>query len=180
MKSTVPGGLAVLMLTLASAPALAQSDTKPTPSVDALRVQLTVTRYEGDKRIAAVPLTLTVLTSGETSRLNMGSDMPIQMSAPTDSPAAGVVGAPSFHYKSVGTAVTATASRLDAGYRLKLTIDSTWVNEPNAKQAPPQFGNFHAEESLTLSDGQSVQFTSAADATAKQSVKVDVSVSRQR
>jgi hypothetical protein len=37
----------------------------------------------------------------------------------------------------------------------------------------------HAEESLTLTDGQSAQFTSAADATAKQSVKVDVSVSRQ-
>jgi hypothetical protein len=155
----------------------AVSDKARTPSVVALRVQLTVTRSEGDKRLATVPLTLTVLTSGEPGRLNMGAESPIPAPAPGQS--VGTVDPAGFNYRQTGTAVTATASRRDAGYQLTLLIDSTWVNETSGKQGLPQFGSFRAEQSLTLTDGQTVQFTSAADPASQQTVKVEVSISRQ-
>lgn len=77
---------------------------------------------------------------------------------------------------------TAATSRLDDGrYRLSLVVESNWIDVGSDKGADPAptFGSLRADEKLVLSDGQSMQFTSAANAASGQVIKVDVTVTKQ-
>jgi Flp pilus assembly secretin CpaC len=173
--------ICLVVLVVATMPASMQAqDRKGTAPIDTLRVQVVVSRYEGEKRLTTVPLALTAITTGEVSRLSMGTEMPIRMAASSETgPAVPVT---SVNYKSVGTSVTAATSRLDDGrYRLSLVVESSWIDVGSDKGADPAptFGSLRADEKLVLSDGQSMQFTSAANAASGQVVKVDVTVTKQ-
>src|SRR3954470_1818137 len=109
-----------LMVLAATAPAFAQ-ESKPPADVDTLKVQLTVSRYDGDKRVASVPLSLSVVTTGAASRVMAGTDIAVS------TPSGGMTPEPAFSYKSVGTSVNASASRLgDGRYQLSLSVEANW------------------------------------------------------
>ena len=137
-----------------------------------LKVTVVISRYNGEKKTASLPFTLTVVTTDRTS-LRMGAEVPI----PAGSSQA------AYTYRSVGTNIDcgADAPREGGRFRLVLTItDSQIFSDP--KPGPgvinsiPSFQSFTSTTTLILSDGQTTQFTTATDKVSGEVVRVDVTL----
>jgi hypothetical protein len=92
------------------------------------------------------------------------------------------VGVGPLQYKDVGTRIDCGAMATDDGrFQVNLTIeDSSVYLDGQAVQAaarssePPIFRSFRSSNELTLRDGQSLQFTAAADRISGEVITVDV------
>jgi len=142
--------------------------------LQSLKVQVVLSRYQGEKKISSLPYTLTVTTNGATTSVRMGAEIPIQ----------GAVEVSSFSYRSIGTSIDCSAAALDDGrYYLRLTIeDSSIYPDDSATGADkigphPSFRSFKSDNSVYVSDGQSAQYTTATDKVTSEVVKVDVTMS---
>ena len=69
---------------------------------------------------------------------------------------------------------------IDGKYRLNLTINDSSVTAESAQTmnrgVPPSLNNFTSNASLSLRDGETIQYTTAADKLTGEIVKVDVTV----
>jgi hypothetical protein len=149
--------------------------TAKTPTVP-LKVQVNISRYEGDKKISVAPYTLSV-NAGRTASLRMGSKVPVTSSSLV---AAGEgKRTESYQYTDVGTSIDCLTGALDDGrFRVEVIIDDSSVEEQSRATSGdrPSFRSFRASNSLVLKDGQTAQFTSAVDKTTGVVTKVDVSL----
>lgn len=165
----------------APAPA-AQRNPQPTIS-EPLKVQVVITRFQGDKKVASLPYTLSVIANDprqQGSSIRMGAQVPIvSRPAPADNKDAAP---PTVQYRDVGTSIDCYATSLDGRFRLNITIDDSSVlgDEPSAQQGlasgRPSFRSFRSSETLLLKDGQSAQYTTATDKVNGEVVKVDVTL----
>lgn len=157
-----------------------------TPSVLPLKVQVVVSRYQGEKRISSMPYTLSMNGAGTTpqrhANLRMGAKIPVMMVA------AAVVGgekmptAGPIQYQEVGTNIDCDVNPIDDGrFVLTITVDDSSVYpEEKTANSPtsgsPTFRSFRAMDSLVLKDGGTAQFTTATDKVNGEIVKVDVTL----
>ena len=154
-----------------------------------LSVEVTISRYQGDELISSLPyvLSLTSDLSGRgRSSLRMGAEVPVLTMAPPASPdgepVTGMVGP--FSYRSVGTQIDSFArSRDDDSYEVTVIIEESSVYGEDATameafRAPgvPVFRSFESSNTLVLRDGQSRQYTAAADRVTGESIRVDVAL----
>lgn len=197
----------MLMLTAGCAIAIAASATlqaqenKPAPNVvgqsstpgklTPLRVQLVISRFSGEKKIASLPYTLWV-TANETSRtsVRMGSDVPVVQTVFGASTAGdkdkASIPQRSYSYKNVGTHIDCTASSAaDGAFRLVIVLnDSSIQFDPKGSGQSsaagmadaPVFRNFSSDFRILLRDGQTAQYTSATDPVSGEVLKVDVTL----
>ena len=194
MTKHLPTIVLVLAFALASSaivrtqekPAPPPSAAKPPQSQTPLKLTVLVSRYQGEKKISSLPYTLSV-TAGHNATLRMGARVPVMMmmmtgNVPKDAPVGGPV-----QYQDVGTNIDCNVSQMqdDGRYHVVITIDDTSVygdapvNAATNAPAPgnPTFRSFRANDSMTLRDGQTAQFTTATDKVSGEIVKVDVTLS---
>jgi hypothetical protein len=142
-----------------------------------LKVTVTISRWEGEKRTANLPFVLWVNTGGS-ANVQMGSDVPV----PTMTMKEGVtVPVQSFNYRSLGTNITSKAEAVSDGlYRLQIDVQDTQVFRlpTGATTASPAavYQNFRSSNSPILRDGQTVQFAVATDKTSGEVIKLDVTL----
>lgn len=185
---TIP---ALLVLAAASARAqekpaapAAQAAPSRTQALVPLKVTLVFARYQGDKKISSVPYTLFVTANlPERTSLRMGNQVPVPTTVFGASTGAGAATVPqtSYQYREVGTNIDCTAqTAADGFYRVTLTVADSSVAFPegdaSARIAAPTFRSFNSTFNILLRDGQTVQYTSAADPISGQVVKLDASV----
>jgi hypothetical protein len=170
---------------------IVRSQEKPAPAaakpaavaVTPLKVQVLVSRFQGEKKLSSLPYTLSV-NAGSRASLRMGAKVPVMMmmtaNMPKDLPQGGPV-----QYQDVGTSIDCNVSTVqdDGRFRLEITIDDSSVygdapNPTDNKPAPgnPSFRSFRATDSMVLRDGQTSQFTTATDKVSGEIVKVDVTL----
>jgi hypothetical protein len=170
---------------------IVRSQEKPAPpaakpaaaAVTPLKVQVLVSRFQGEKKLSSLPYTLSV-NAGSRASLRMGAKVPVMMmmtaNVPKDFPQGGPV-----QYQDVGTSIDCSVSTVqdDGRFRLEITIDDSSVygdapNPTDNKPAPgnPSFRSFKATDSMVLRDGQTSQFTTATDKVSGEIVKVDVTL----
>jgi len=157
--------------------------TPPKPGQQSLKVQVVLSRYQGEKKMSSLPYTLTVTPNmpGKTI-LRMGAQIPLATSI---SVTEGGPPVSSFNYREVGTSIDCAAATMEGGkYYLLITIEdsSIYPNEDAGAGAGkaglhPSFRSFKSNEAIVLSDGQSSQYTSATDKVTGEVVKVDVTLS---
>ena len=148
-----------------------------------LKLQVLVSRFQGEKKLSSLPYTLSV-NAGSRASLRMGAKVPVMMmmtaNMPKDVPSAGPI-----QYQDVGTSIDCIVSTAqdDGRFRLDITIDDSSVygdgpNTTDNKPAPgnPSFRSFKANDSMVLRDGQTAQFTTATDKVSGEVVKVDVTL----
>ena len=145
----------------------------PRPIVP-LRVQIVLSRFKADKKIASFPYTLS-LTSIDRTNLRMGIDVPIT-SAPM----------PGHSYRSVGTNIDCIPGPAPGdAYKLNITVEDSSVHfdtkttdssKTTDAQNIPAFRTFKSSFALVLRDGQSGQFTSAVDPISGEVLKIDVTL----
>jgi hypothetical protein len=145
-----------------------------------LRVQVVISRYDGEKKISSMPYTLSV-NAGRSANLRMGTMVPIASTSytPIATGGPGVNPLISYQYKDVGTNIDCATGALEGGrFRLELTVEDSSVDEPArvASGDHPAFRAFRVTNSLVLKDGQTAQFTTAVDKVTGVITKVDVSL----
>jgi hypothetical protein len=152
----------------------------PKGNVTPIRVQVVLSRFQGDKKVSSMPYTLSFNVNADrpsASNLRMGSKIPIKMllmAGGGDKPAPGPI-----QYQDVGTNIDCRATMLgDGRFTVDVTVDDTSVyGEDAAKLADqPSFRSFRATNSMVLKDGQTGQFTSAVDKVSGEVTRVDVTL----
>jgi hypothetical protein len=174
MKRTIQGLLIVgLLATAFNAQGLAQAAPTPVPTPQAqgkpltpLQVEVVLSRYEGDKKVSSLPYILAVTADeGRSVSLRMGSQIPVPQ-------AQGGV-----NYSHVGTNIDCKATSTNDGrFKLEINIQDSSIMERRSADLVPTLRNFSITNVAVLRDGQTAQFTAAADRTTGEVVKVDVTL----
>ena len=176
----------VLAIAVVSTGSLAAQEKKADPAAAAipvpLKVQIVISRYDGDKKISSMPYMLSV-NAGRPGNLRMGTRVPVVSTSytPIATGGANVNPLTSYQYQDIGTNIDCNTSALDDGrFRVELGIEDSSV-EPDAppRATPmdrPAFRSFRANNSLVLKDGQTTQFTTAVDKLTGIVTKVDVTL----
>lgn len=159
-----------------------------------LKVVIVVSRYQGEKKVSSLPYTLLVnandldqempgMQHPRVARLRTGASVPVpSMATPKETPIQGPVGP--VQYKSIGTNIDCSARSTDDGrFRLDISIEdsSVYAEGQSAQGVPkfsdiPSFRSFQTSNALILKDGQSTEFTAAADRITGDVTKVVVTV----
>jgi hypothetical protein len=191
--------IVLTLVALALLPVAAQ-DKPPTPQPSAtpppssgpgrqvpLRIQLTLTRFQGEKKVSSVPYVLGVLTNAQKTSLRMGVQIPVVMTVfGSKSEAAAMIPQSSYSYKDVGTNIDCQAQDVGNGmYNLVITVDDSTIQldrtesteEKKLARDVPAFRSFRASFAMMLRDGQTMQYASATDPISGEVVKVDVMLS---
>jgi hypothetical protein len=141
-----------------------------------LRVQLVISRFQGEKKLASLPYTLVVTTGDARARMRMGLDTPI----PVTSTAEGGKQTTSIQYRTVGTNIDCTASdRRDGVYQLNIGVENSSAlpgAAGNVEGAAPIFRRFETNIVSLLRDGQTIQTIASTDPVTGEVVKIDVTM----
>lgn len=140
-----------------------------------LKVTVTISRFEGEKKTASLPFVLWVNT-GDNASVQMGGEVPVPQM--TFSSAKEGVSTPttSYSYRSLGTVISCDAKALGDGlYKIGLTVQDSQVFRQNIPGTTGLiFQSFRSQNSPLLRDGQTVQFAVATDKTSGEVIKLDV------
>jgi len=151
----------------------------PTMEGALLKVQVVVSRYQGEKKISSQPYTLSVTANGPRATLRTGVQVPVPTSPLTQTDSKTPV---AINYKNVGTSIDCTAKSVEDGrYRLDLSVDDSSMatddQSPAFAKGLPQFRSLMiAGETAVLRDGQTAQLVTAADKVSGEVVKIDVTL----
>lgn len=187
-------------------PALVQAQDKPASAVTPrppaalmpLKIQVVISRYQGDKKISSLPYSLSITGGGGSvaeniaagpsfigrANLRMGAKVPVAATSytPIAAGGAGVNPLVSYQYQDVGTNIDCHVWSVDDGrFRVEITIEDSSVY-PDEKDIPgtakgnPSLRSFKASDSMLLRDGSTVQFTTATDKVSGETVRVDVTL----
>jgi hypothetical protein len=168
-------GLA-LASSLAAGPALAQAQV---PGVTALRIQVVLARYDGDKKVSSMPNELWVNLSDDPKAANeaslrVGVQVPVNVQANNTTTVA---------FKDVGNRIDCNViPQPDGRYRVSVRVGQSSVDsalkstgEPG-KPGNPMLRDFSYEFTLVLRDGQTVQAGTATDPLTGETLKVSLTL----
>ena len=149
---------------------------RPPRSPTPLKVLVVFTTYQGEKKVASLPYTLSVSADDRPTRLRMGINVPLKFEG-KEYPGNVV-------YKSVGNSVDCNAEALDDGrFKLALALEQSSLYAEGERRGPgaagdgpPLLRTFNSEANLLLRDGQTVQYTAAADPVSGEVLKIEVTL----
>jgi hypothetical protein len=112
----------------------------------------------------------------------MGAQVPVSMPSALPGDAPGIRGP--VTYKDIGTSIDCDAKSLNDGrFSIQVTINDTSVYADGQSAAGtaklndiPTFRSFSSNETVILRDGQTTQFTAAADKVSGEVTRVDVTL----
>ena len=169
--------------------AFAQAPTPTPTSSVVLKLQITVSRFMGTNKVSSQPYLLS-LVPNESGSLKVGSEVPVPAAYtnPNTGANSAATAQPSYTLQQVGTQIDGNATlQPDGRYKLRLTVTDRSVlptaqaTEQGARVANiPAFRNVVVASTIYLRDGQSTEFSSVADKTGGEVVKVEVSLTYEK
>ena len=193
MKRISIAGAIGLCLLVACSPSQAQETPKkdeaknesPRSEGPQVRVQITFTEYDGEKKIKSLPYALLLQARNDVpgTKIRMGSRVPVYTGGEHGS----------MQYLDVGTNIDCRASvTQDSRYRLSMSLERSWVegdvfvpvqkpagstNDPAVGQfAQPIIRQFRSENNVTMRDGQTIETNFATDPVSGKVIKLEVSI----
>jgi len=180
-----------VILALATFPLTVGAQDKPKPDSKApkatLKVQVTITETEGDKKLASLPYTFFLKADypgpgSPWAKVRMGSRVPVYACKEGG-----------MQYIDVGTNIDSRALSTDDGqFDVTLNLERSWVEGdvlvPTEKSAggsgdqgvghfrEPIIRQFKTENTFTMRDGQTIQITQAADPLSGKILTITVTV----
>ena len=144
-----------------------------------LRVLITISRYQGEKKISSIPYSLSAAINGPRVNFRIGAQVPYATTRVTDG-----TPTPSYNYRDVGIGIDLTGQMLiEPGlYKFDMNIEDSSVSSNSQVQGAPAisgvpiFRHFKTGGAVILRDGQSTQFTTAADPITGEIMRVDVTL----
>jgi hypothetical protein len=197
VNKTIQFGAAALVLMMSAAPGAQDKPApaapdKPAPAAQdkpaspapsrvqvPLKIQLVLSRYQGEKKLSSVPYLLWVTSNDQRTSLRMGVKIPVYAGG----------GAGSYSYQDVGTNIDCTVlSSSDGMYKVTLIVNdssiyfqdparpSAGIPPPANDTTPPVIRSFTSNFSILLRDGQAGQYTSATDPASGEVLKIDATL----
>ena len=149
-----------------------------------LKVQLTLARFMGEKKISSIPYVLGVLTNAQKTNLRMGVQVPVMTTVFGGSANAATIPQSSYSYRDVGTNIDCQAQDVGNGlFNLVITVEDSTINldrspdsadEKKTLRDVPSFRSFRASFAMVLRDGQTMQYASATDPISGEVMRIDV------
>lgn len=133
-----------------------------------LRIEVTLSRYDGEKRIESLPFALSVNASGNETTLSVANRIQAPM----------LLDGKEASY-NIGTIMAARATALQGGrFDVSLTVNDTSavVAKDSTRGSAPILRSFSASNHLILRDGQRAQLASARDKMSGEVTNVDVTL----
>jgi hypothetical protein len=155
-------------------------------AVTPLDIEVVIARFQGDKKVSSLPYALVVNATRQAKQpvtvLRMGGRVPVPTTTMGSVPSAD--GSPkvfsSWSYEDVSTQIDCSAMILrDGRFDLTLSIDDTGVASAAQKVEGgtlPILRSFRTKNNVVLRDGQTRQFTVAADRLTGETVRIDVTL----
>ncbi len=180
---------AALALVLAMTAGIAAQD-RPVAKQTPLKIQLVLSRHQGEKKLSSLPYVLWVTAaepgkSGEMTRLRMGVQIPVTTTVFASQEKGGGPQT-SYTYRDVGTNIDCHARTVgDGTFMVYLTVNDTAVYFPDkdrpqagAPTSPiaPSFRNFTSNFNILLRDNQTAQYTTATDQVSGEVMKIDATL----
>jgi type II secretory pathway component GspD/PulD (secretin) len=166
-------------------PQASAAPVTPARSVTPLKVQVVLSKFQGEKKVSSMPYVLSLSTNGGRVSLRMGGQVPIVTALGTPGPV-GSTPVTSVNYRDIGTSIDCSAAMLDGGrYSVNIGLEDSSVYSENLEHSGltkastsehPSFNTFKVNETVILRDGESSQFTAATDKVTGQVIKVDVTL----
>ena len=148
-----------------------------------LKIQIVLSRYQGEKKISSIPYTMTVIApsggKSETTKLRLGIDVPVPQAVFNQGSATPTT---SYNYRNVGTSIDCTARALDGGvYRLDVILSDSAVFMPDqgiksGVSGVPTLRTYTSNFNVLVKDGQTAQQTAATDPVSGEVLRVDVTL----
>jgi hypothetical protein len=199
---------ATILFGAAGMPALARGAAPPDqdPSKPAalasipVRVDVTLTRSQGEKKISSLPFSLLAnatdarnLPEHRSVSMRMGIDVPIGSATTTDSrtqpSGSGVTqstGSTStkVQYRNVGTDIDCLVTRLDdSRFSVRLSVSDSSIYSPDSDQGkalrnpdPAAFRTFSTSNTVPVRDAQTVLFGVGTDKISGETLKIEVTL----
>lgn len=156
-------------------------------AVTPIDVEIVIARYQGDKKLSSLPYKLNVNAGAQRAltRMRMGGAVPMPTMTPPTTPDGKplpVVGPSPVQYMDVGTNIDSSARPLpDGRFEVFVSVEDKWVAtasqaSPGSVSTLPFVRSLQTSNTLVLRDGQTRQFTAAADRVTGEVVKVDVTL----
>jgi len=146
-----------------------------------LKISVTFTEFEGDKKVKSLPYTMVVVADGRSPKsvVKMGSRVPVYAGKEYG-----------MQYVDVGTNIDCQASRTkDNKFDIRLSLERSWVEgnvavpvdpgtslQSSGQFPEPILRQFKSELSLALRDGQTVESSFATDPLSGKVFKAEVSL----
>ena len=139
-----------------------------------LRVQVTISRYNGDKKTVSLPFTLWVNADGEAATLNAGQNVPVPATT-FSSGGTGTTPVTSYSIRSVGTQIACRATPSGDG-RLKVILSITDSHLAPAKASGEMVTtkSLETHNSLLLRSGQTAEFVASTDMVTGEVTRIEV------
>jgi len=190
---------AFVLATSAWTPALAQqAEAKPVPPPPLptvpVKVDVTLARYQGEKKVSSLPFSL-YASAGPSQRnsvqMRMGIDVPVGTSTTTETrtvpsgQSTNSTGATSskVEYRNIGTNIDTYVLRIDEtrfSVYVNVNDSSIYTADGDAKNLKiadaAAFRTFSTSNTVTLRDGQTVQFGMGTDKVSGEVLKIEVTV----
>ena len=141
-----------------------------------IKLQVVLSRYDGDKKLSSFPYTLS-LVPGVTGNIRAGAEIAV----PTTS-MSGDKTMTSYTLQQVGSQIDATVTPTpDGKFNLKLSVtDRSLVTGAPAAQGGmpniPSFRNMISTSQAIMSSGETMQFTASSDRAANETFRIDVTL----
>jgi hypothetical protein len=161
---------AVVLLPQFALAALAQQKP-PDPDKRVAKVQVVLSRYEGDRKTSSLPFTILATVDGGLVQVRAGSQVPIATTADD--------GKTNFQYIDVGTNVDVTVKTTETGrFNLIVQFQDRSATDKVALGGimQPVLRNFQTTGSFVLKDGESKQWVAASDKASGEMLKIDVTL----
>ncbi len=178
MKKSISIAIIVIMFAV-SFVSIAMAQQKP-PDAEkvVVKVQVVLSRYEGDRRVSSLPYTMLATADSSAVSVRTGSQVAV---------AQGSVGAdgkstPNWQYINVGTNIDCNVKPEGSRFNVHINVnDSSYIDrQPGAARATtldvPTLRNFSYGNSIILKDGETKQFVAASDKVSGDVVKIDVTL----
>ena len=193
MKRVVGIGATTIALgLLAALPAGAQDKPTPTPTPTPppapSKVEVVISRYQGEKKISSQPYVLmpTATRSGGYVSLRVGVDVPVGVRTTTRPAEGGREGQTTTapEYQRVGTNLDCQVSILpDGRYSVMVNVTDSSIFNPDSPNSPGKpsenaaIRTFQASNTLTMRDGQTLVLVTGTDKVTGETIKIDVTFS---
>jgi len=189
MMTVLAAATALALAAVVPARAQGTQDKPTAPPTLPTKVDVVISRYQGEKKISSQPYVLMPTASPGMSQgvsLRMGVDVPAGTTTTTRLPEAGRAGVTTTEpqYQSVGTNIDCRViSEKDGRFSVYVSVtDSSIFNadSPSTMGRPTDTSairKFQASNTLTMRDGQTMLLITATDKVTGEIVKVEVTLS---
>ena len=166
---------AIVLLPLLAIAALAQQKPSEPDKRQVVKVQIVLSRYEGDRKTSSLPFTTLATADGERVSIRTGTQVPIATAGPENKT--------SFQYIDVGSNVDLNVKTTDNG-RFVITLNfqdrSTTDKVALAGSVQPVLRNMQYTNTVLLKDGETKQFVAASDKASGEMIKIDVTLNLEK